>query len=155
MYKKKQILRVNKRILLFIAAFVWTFAGGMLLFKGFSFMNNIRNDLWIKLLPSIAGGLLFYQVMFSKISRKHVSRILNLKEEKNSIFSFFSMKSYILMAVMISAGITLRKTGIVPASYLSIIYITMGIPLLLSAFRFYYTGIYYRKILCNKSSDML
>jgi hypothetical protein len=140
---KELNLKVNKRCLLFIAAAAWTFAGGMLLFKGFSFMNNISNNLWIKILSGIIGGLLFYFILFSKISRKHVSRIFSFKDEKNSVFSFFSVKSYFLMIVMISAGITLRKTGIVPPDYLSIVYITMGIPLLLSAFRFYYHAFYF------------
>jgi len=44
------------------------------------------------------------------------------------------------MTVMITAGITLRKSGIMPQEYLSMLYVTMGIPLLASSVRFYYTG---------------
>jgi hypothetical protein len=46
--------------------------------------------------------------------------------------------SYILMSLMITAGISLRKSGILPPLYLSVIYVTMGIPLFFSSFRFYY-----------------
>jgi len=48
--------------------------------------------------------------------------------------------------LMISMGITLRKTGIVPLEYLSLFYVAMGTPLLMSAFRFYYNGINYKKV---------
>jgi hypothetical protein len=145
--------RVNKRCLLFIAAFVWTFAGVMLLYKGYSFMDNIGNSLWIMLVPSIAGGLLFYILVFSRISLKHVTRILSLRDEKNSIFAFFSAKSYILMAIMISVGIALRITGMVSSGYLTVMYIVMGVPLLLSSFRFYYCGVYYNK--ANRGNAIL
>ena len=48
------------------------------------------------------------------------------------------------MSIMISSGIILRTSGIVPPMYLSVLYLTMGVPLFLSAFRFYYFGIFYK-----------
>jgi hypothetical protein len=57
-----------------------------------------------------------------------------------------------MMAVMISSGILLRKSGIVSPEYLSVLYVTMGIPLFLSALRFYYYEIYYRTIIHKKVS---
>jgi len=142
--------RVYKRYLFFIAAFVWTFAGGMLLFKGISLFDNIKDFFWLKMSISITGGLLFYFLMFLKISGKHTKRILNLKEEYPWMFSFFGIKSYILMAIMITSGILLRKSGLVSQEHLSLFYILMGIPLLLSSIRFYYYGFFYYKII-NKS----
>jgi hypothetical protein len=136
-------LRVSRRALLFIAAVVWTFAGGMLLMRSISMFGTIRNYFWVKIVLSAIGGLTFYLVLFSKISINHVNRILNLQNDRQSVFSFFNLKSYILMTLMITMGITLRKSGIVRPEYLAIVYLTMGIPLLLSAIRFYYRGIYY------------
>jgi len=43
------------------------------------------------------------------------------------------------MFSMITLGITLRKIGVVSPEYLSFMYVTMGIPLLMSSFRFYLT----------------
>jgi hypothetical protein len=138
--------RLPKRYLLFVAALVWTFAGSMLLFKGLSFFTDSMDFLWIRGLISITGGLLFYWLLFSKISRKHTWRIINLQSDKPCLFSFFSIKSYILMSAMITLGILLRKSGFLNKDYLAILYVTMGIPLFLSAFRFYYFGIYYRSV---------
>lgn len=49
-----------------------------------------------------------------------------------------------MMLLMISMGITLRASGIVPLEYLAVLYGTMGVPLTMSAFRFYYYGFRYQ-----------
>lgn len=138
--------QLPKRYLLFLAALVWTFAGSMLLFKGLTFLRTVKNFQWLIVLISIIGGFLFYIILFSKISLKHTRRIFNLKNDYPCLFSFFSIKSYVLMTIMITSGIFLRKSGIISMGYLSVVYLTMGIPLFLSAFRFYYFGIYYGSI---------
>ena len=131
---------IPKRYLLFVAAAMWTFAGGMLLFRGFS-MIGIDTPVKIEEEAGcIAGGIVFFILMFSKISAKHVNRILNLPLEKPCIFSFFNWQSYIMMVTMISFGVGLRISGIVPIQYLSLFYIAMGTPLFMSSIQFYYNG---------------
>jgi hypothetical protein len=135
---------VPKRYLFFIAAFVWTFAGVMLLYRGFKYLVPETNHGVIKLMLIFISGILFYVLLFSRISRRHTDRIHGIDLEKPCLFSFFNIRSYLLMSVMISSGIVLRTTGIVNPEYLSMVYITMGIPLLLSSVRFYYNGIRYK-----------
>ena len=130
--------RIARRYLYIIAAFVWTFAGSMLLFRGILLFMDDDYLIWTRLITSIIAGLLFYRLLFSNISYKHTSRIAAMQLEKPCLFSFFNIKSYILMSMMITAGISLRKSGILPPVYLSVIYVTMGIPLFISSFRFYY-----------------
>lgn len=143
---------IPRRYLLFVAGIVWTFAGGMLLYKGISLFRIYRDFLWLKITISAIGGGLFYLLLFSKISFKHAWRIINLKHENPCLFAFFNVRSYIMMAVMITSGVLLRKSGIVSPEYLSVLYVTMGIPLFLSALRFYYYEIYYRTIIHKKPS---
>ncbi len=131
---------IPKRALLFLAGIVWTFAGGMLLWRGALMMAENREHLWLKLLICAVTGGLFYYFLFNHISLKHITRIKNLPYERPCAFSFFNWKSYLMMVVMISMGIGLRTTGLVPLKYLSVMYITMGIPLSLSALRFYIHG---------------
>jgi len=128
---------VSKRYLLLVAALVWTFAGGMLLYRGLTINHPLPSHWEIELLICLAAGLLFFWLLFNRISAKHVLRIKELPSERPVIFSFFNLKSYLMMFGMISVGIALRKTGLVPPEYLSLMYITMGIPLLMSSFRFY------------------
>jgi hypothetical protein len=135
---KRLTPRIARRYLYVAAALVWTFAGSMLLFRGILLFMDDDYLFWIRLIISIIAGLLFYRLLFSNISRTHTHRIDAMSLEKPCLFSFFNIKSYILMSIMITAGISLRKSGILPPFYLSVIYITMGIPLFLSSFRFYY-----------------
>ncbi|MEI7595274.1 MAG: hypothetical protein WCK02_05955 [Bacteroidota bacterium] len=141
--------RIAKRYLLFIAAFMWTFASGMLLFKGITFGLDFQRFLILKTCIGIIGGIAFYVLLFSKISLKYILRIINLNESKPCIFSFFSFKSYFMMFIMISIGILFRKSGIISLEYFSVFYIVMGIPLFFSAIKFYYYAIYYKSIINN------
>ena len=141
------IPRTTKRILLFIAAIVWTFAGLMLLNKGIGMLNMDPEYYRLRLAGSIVGGALFYWLLFTRISKKHVTRIINLNPNRPTIFSFFDLKGYVMMVGMISLGIFLRTSGIVAPFYLSVLYITMGIPLFISSLRFYYSGFYYSSVI--------
>jgi len=136
---------IPKSYLIFVAAIVWTFAGGMLLYRGFSMLIPDTELLWVKLTGSFIAGMIFFVYIFSNISLKHILRIVNLESERPCIFSVFNWRSYLMMAVMMSFGVTLRMSGIISVKYLSFFYIFMGTPLFLSAFRFYYYGSYYQK----------
>jgi hypothetical protein len=137
---------IPKQYLLLVAGLVWTFAGCMLLIRGFSMLLLFPQLLLLKIIIGFVGGLIFYFALFSGISQKHTRRIIGLPIERPCLFCFFHIKSYVMMVFMISMGMTLRKTGLVPLEYLSVFYVTMGTPLLLSAFRFYYNGINYKKV---------
>lgn len=150
MKEKKSILHllkpgIPKRALLFLAGVMWTIAGSMLLWRGAMMFSDNPKNLIIKLIFSVIVGGLFYYFMFDKISAKHTNRIKSLPYERPCAFSFFSWRSYIMMALMISMGVTLRKTGIVPTEYMAPFYIVMGTPLFISAIRFYKNGIFYYK----------
>lgn len=132
---------VPKRYLLLVAALVWTTAAFVLLSKAFVFMDLHEVYLIIYLIISVIGGLLFYYFLFSKIATKHINRLTGFMGERYCVFSFFNAKSYLLMILMISMGILLRKSNLVAVGHLSFLYLMMGIPLLLSAIRFYIAGI--------------
>lgn len=136
-------MTVTKRHLLLEAATIWTFAGGMLLYRGSVMLALSASFSWMKIIICFICGLLFFRFVFSKISRKHVNRIMNLPGVRHRFYEFFNLRSYLMMLGMISMGIFLRKTSIVPLSSLSLAYITMGIPLLLSSIRFYHSWYFY------------
>ena len=138
---------VPKRVLLFVAALVWTFAGSMLLFRGLKMLDPGSHLLWLQLLCALSCGIVFYLKMFARLSLKHTLRILNMNEELPCLFSFFNFRSYLMMVLMISMGVTLRTTGWVATVYLAFLYLMMSVPLLISSVRFYYTGIYYKRFI--------
>ena len=137
---------VPRRWLLAIAGLFWSFAGGMLLWRGLTGLLSEARHLLPEIFLSIACGIAFYFLIFSKISRKHVRRILGLKQESPCLFSFFNIRSYILMTIMITIGILLRKFDILNHQLLFSVNLCMGIPLLLSSIKFYYHWLNYNKI---------
>ena len=128
---------VSKRTLFLIAGIVWTFAGGMLLYRGILMMMGKGGFYFIQFAFSALGGILFYILLFSKISVRYVEHIRSIPHEKPSAFSFFDRKGYFMMLGMITLGVSLRISGLVPASIMSIVYVTMGIPLAISSYNFY------------------
>lgn len=138
-------LRVNKRTLLFLAALTWTFAGIMLFIRGFDMLSYATKYLSIKLISCSIIGILFYALVFNKLSNKHTQRIINLKNEKYCVFSFFNTRSYVVMTLMITMGVAFRKFEIIPLENLAFVYLTMGFPLLLSSYRFYKYGLKYKQ----------
>jgi hypothetical protein len=81
-------------------------------------------------------GLLFFRFLFLRISNRHISRIRAIAQERPCLFSFLDWRGYGLMTVMISGGILLRASGVVPLPVLGTFYVGMGTPLILSAVRF-------------------
>ncbi len=141
----KLIPTVSHRVLLFIATAVWAMAGIMLMLRGWSGITGTGVDFVVKMVGSYIGGVAFYLVMFKKISNKNVSRIVNNSKPKLPFYSFFNLKGYIMMTVMISLGVTVRKAELVPFEYLALFYITMGTPLFLSAIKYLYYAVVYKK----------
>lgn len=127
---------LSKRALLCIAFLVWLFAGAMLFYKALCMSDPSEGLFVLKLIVSLLGGLLFFLILFRKISSKHIRRILGLKGDKQFFLAFFNLRSYFMMGLMITLGVFLRRSHLIPASYLFPVYVTMAIPLLLSSLRF-------------------
>ena len=72
---------VPKRILLFMAALVWSLAGVMLLTKGVLQLPEAGKAPWLKIAGGLAGGVAFYLLIFARISRRHARRIMDLDIE--------------------------------------------------------------------------
>ncbi len=68
---------VSKRLLLLEAALVWTFACGMLLFRGSSKPEASSGFSLLNAVTCLCCGLMFFVVVFSKISHEHIYRITN------------------------------------------------------------------------------
>ena len=127
---------IRKKHLIFVASFVWFFAGGMLLFRGIKGMSH-GGWHFRSLTITLLGGLLFFVILFQRISLKHINRIRSLTVSNPCAFSFFNLKSYLLMAVMITMGVTIRKLHLTSNNAISYFFITMSVPLLISATRFF------------------
>jgi hypothetical protein len=136
---------VSKNTLLLIAAVVWTLAGTMLFVRGAIYLVKNSDYLVVRFAIALVFGFAFFRVLFLKISQKHIHRIKIMETERPWALSFFNIRSYLIMALMITMGITLRKSSFVNKDILYTFYVGMGMPLLISAGRFYVSWIIGRK----------
>jgi len=132
---------VSKRSLLLIAGCAWTLAGGILVTRGLIQVIAINNLLLPDFIIGAIGGIIFYLLLFSRISSKHINRIKLIPVDDPCFFSFFNFRSYIMMALMITGGVTLRKLNVVKPEFLYTFFLAMGLPLLISAYRFFYSWV--------------
>jgi hypothetical protein len=124
-----------------VAGCVWTIAGGILFTRSLIHLIGVNHHLGLEIGIGIVFGMLFYILLFARISKKHIARITLIKIDNPCFFSFFNFRSYLLMTIMISGGITLRLSGLINQEIIYTFFLTMGIPLLVSAYRFFYSFI--------------
>jgi hypothetical protein len=122
---------VDKKYLVFIAGLMWCGVGIMLISFAVSWLYQFKGN----------GTIFYYSAGFIAaipihfwgflgLAEKNINRILPLRG-KRCLFSFITWKSYIIVIIMISMGITLRHSSI-PKQYLSILYNGIGLGLFLS-----------------------
>ena len=117
----KRMFRVQAKYLLLIAAAVWFLAGINIARIGVSACAEGVTPLWL-LIVGIPAVFLAFHTMFSKLVGKHADRIRSYGEDRMHILRFFDVKGYIIMAVMMGGGISLRAFGIVPSWFVAFFY---------------------------------
>ena len=127
---------VNRQILLIIAGTVWIIAGGNILRIGIVTWMNNSHDWMFKIGEATIVFLLFFVLIFKRLYYKHTRRIEQKKETRNCAFSFFDVKSWIIMIFMISLGITIRSFHLLPESFISVFYTGLSIALILTGILF-------------------
>jgi hypothetical protein len=126
---------VTKRVLLFLAGFIWFCVGIMLLVVAYSWLSTAPRTITFTLLGSgVVVALLVHHFGFLKIVDKNIQRILPMVEKK-CLFSFISWKSYLMIIIMVAMGACLRRSAI-PRPYLAILYTGIGLALILSSLRY-------------------
>ena len=131
---------VRRERLFLIAGGVWALAAGLLLLRGYFFLPNSLVSDGVLGGVSLLLGLGFFHGMFRRIVAKNVQRIHKISHERPCAFSFQSWRSYGLMSLMISLGIAVRLSGLVPPAGLGTVYVTMAVPLGISSVRLFRAG---------------
>ncbi len=127
-------MKVKKLTLLLIACIVWTAAGfnifriGLVEYPPYLSIFN--------LCLSVIVFTVFQYFIFGKLVKKHTKRILNYKENYQFVLNFFDLKSFAIMAFMMSGGIYLRVSGLCPVRFIAIFYSGLGLSLLLAGILF-------------------
>ena len=113
-------MKVPKNTLLLIACLVWAAAGFNILNIGLLAYQNYLQPLNYALSILVFG--IFQFLIFGKLVKKHTQRINGYAEEKQFFLKFFDVKSFIIMAFMMTFGIVLIAvfyTGLGTALFLA------------------------------------
>ena len=127
-------MKVKKKTLLFIACAVWSVAGFNILRIGLLSYSPYISV--INILLSLAVFTVFQYFVLGRLVKKHTARIQNYEEERQFFMKFFDIKSFIIMAVMMSGGIYLRASSLAPERFIAVFYTGLGSSLLLAGILF-------------------
>lgn len=131
----KKPLQVKKNNLLVIAALVWIAAGVNILHIGIdAFAEGYASILNVAL--SLLVGLVFWFGVFYRLTVKHTERITSYEQQNQYFWHFFDVKSFIVMAVMMTGGIALRVSGVAPSVFIAVFYTGLGAALTLAGVLF-------------------
>ena len=127
-------MKVKRNTLLLIAALVWSAAGFNILRIGLLAYPPYRTV--VNYLLSALVFTVFQVFIFGQLVNKHTARISAYEEELHFFLKFFDVKSFIIMAVMMTDGIWLRSSGVAPDRFIAFFYTGLGASLLLAGLLF-------------------
>lgn len=117
-------MKIKKQNLLLLASLVWMIAGFNVLRIGIETYAEYQTV--INYIVTIIVFLLFWFMVFYKLTNKHTIRIQGYEEEKQLFYKFFDLKSFLIMAFMISFGIIIRSFHLLPGAVYSCILHRIG-----------------------------
>ena len=129
------MFKVPTRHLILLNGLVWMAVGIKISLTGIDCYRQTGSiSAWYFLLSVIvfAG----FWMMFTGVVRSYSERILSMPEPRTSVFRTFSPKGYLIIAFMISLGITLRRIPQVPDSFIAWFYCGLGPGLFSAGIRF-------------------
>ena len=136
-------MKIKKRNLLLLAAIVWMIAGFNILRIGIE--TYVAYKSVINFILSLLIFLFFWFMIFYKLTVKHTDRIQNYQEERQFFLNFFDLKSFLIMAFMITFGITIRTFHLLPDRFIAVFYTGLGAALFLAGITFGRNYIFFKK----------
>ncbi len=134
---KTASIPVPKKWLFFAMATLWLIASIKVLTIAWKGMFLSRIPVIGFLILCIVGAILFSQLVFIRVTKRHITWIQNIRSDKPSLFFMMSIRNYLLLASMILMGIITGYFQIIPISLLSLFMGALGISLFFSSMRFF------------------
>lgn len=131
---------VPKQWLYFAIALVWIYASFRIFMLAWDYTIANKISLVIFAFISLLGSYLFTKLVFLKVTKRYITRIYLMVDERPCLFSMFSPKSYLLIIFMISLGIFMKYFTFIPGYLLALFYGSLGLSLFTSAILFIRAG---------------
>ena len=129
-------VQIPKNQLMLIAGLVWCAAGAMVSIIGLPLEFGLAPAHLVLVPLAAVIFLVFYLFIFSPLVRKHTGRIRARPEDRLPFWQFFNASSWVVMAVMMGGGMTLRLSHLMPDWMIAFFYSGLGVALFLCGVRF-------------------
>ena len=130
------MFKVRKIHLLAVNGLLWTAIGTKIAVTGVSrYLTTSAEKLWWMIPLSVLVFAGFF-VMFTGIVRKYSERVHALPGPKEPIWKTFGLKGYLIIAFMISLGISLKYIPGIPSTFFAWFYLGLGAGLISAGIRF-------------------
>ena len=106
----RKFYQIPKNYLLLVAGLVWFAAGVNIIRIGITASDRNWSPLAVAAALAVFG--LFYGLIFHRLIQKHTVRITGYDQSRIHILRFFDVKSYCIMAGMMTFGIFLRQSDL-------------------------------------------
>ena len=113
---------VKRKTHLLLAALLWSVVGVILMIRAAFWL--VHAHLTVLAVPAVVLGSLKSHFVLDKTAIKSINRIL-LLEDGTCLGAVYSMKTWLLVMVMMTMGILLRHSAL-PRPWLGILYATIG-----------------------------
>jgi small-conductance mechanosensitive channel len=119
-----------------IAGIVWCVAGVMVTVVGLPLEITLAPSHLVLIPLGIGIFVAFYGAIFTRLVHRHARRIRARSEERLPAYQFFNASSWVVMAVMMGGGMTLRLSHAVPDWAIAFFYSGLGLALFLAGLKF-------------------
>lgn len=127
---------VGRKTLMVVAGIVWTVAGVNILRIGIDCWAQVSGGFVLMLLGAVAVFAAFHYMVFSRMFHKHKRRI-SQKGDSNCPMGFFDARGWIIMAFMITLGVSIRRYELMPLWFIAPFYTGLSSALVLTGIRFF------------------
>ncbi len=128
---------VARNCLIFVSALMWSGIGIFLNYIASKWLPAFEDwQIIFTYVLGIIGGFIIAWFGFRKLAAKNRDRILQYPS-KVCLFAFQRWQMYILVVVMMSMGIFMRTTNLLPKFLIAPVYVAIGIALFLASFVYY------------------
>ena len=126
-----------KKILILVAGVMWTGVGILLNFFAARWFKLLSfNEIMLAIIGGFVLGMLIAYFGFGPLAQRNIDRIVKYPE-RVSVFKFQRKNMYFVVIFMISLGIFMRKTDIIPKNLLAPMYIGIGLALFVASFKYH------------------
>lgn len=130
---------VGRKTLMIVAGIVWTVAGANILRIGIDRWAQVSGGFVLMLLGAVAVFAAFHYMVFSRMFHKHKRRI-SQKGDSNCPMGFFDARGWIIMAFMITLGVSIRRYELMPLWFIALFYTGLSSALVLTGIRFLFSS---------------